>query len=319
MDSATPARSGTDPVALGLGLLASLFFSVTFLLNRSMGLQGGHWIWSAVLRYAFLLPMAWALLLPGRRYRPVLASLRGRPGLWLAGSTIGFGLFYAPLCASSVLGPAWLTAGAWQLTIPAGILLTPLFCAPGQDRHPVPRVQLAAALVIAAGVALTQWGSDLPLEGALPALGLILVAAFAYPAGNRLMLSRLEGHIDTPGRVAGMTLASMPFWLVLALVALAMGVYPSPSQIFQSFLVALSSGLVATLLFFAATARVRGNPAGMAMVESTQAGEVLCSLLGGLVLLGDPLPGPLALAGLGVVGAGMVFQACTSASRPGGS
>ena len=37
------------------GVLAALFFSATFVLNRAMSLSGGHWVWSAVLRYAWML------------------------------------------------------------------------------------------------------------------------------------------------------------------------------------------------------------------------------------------------------------------------
>jgi hypothetical protein len=35
---------------LAIGVLAALFFSSTFLLNRAMSLAGGHWVWSAGLR-----------------------------------------------------------------------------------------------------------------------------------------------------------------------------------------------------------------------------------------------------------------------------
>ena len=40
-----------------LGLLASFFFAFTFLLNRSMHLSGGSWVWSASLRYLFTFPI----------------------------------------------------------------------------------------------------------------------------------------------------------------------------------------------------------------------------------------------------------------------
>lgn len=36
--------------ALFYGILASFFFAFTFLLNRSMHLAGGYWLWSACLR-----------------------------------------------------------------------------------------------------------------------------------------------------------------------------------------------------------------------------------------------------------------------------
>ena len=47
--------------ALLYGLLASMFFALTFILNRSMNLGGGYWLWSASLRYLFMLPMLWLL------------------------------------------------------------------------------------------------------------------------------------------------------------------------------------------------------------------------------------------------------------------
>jgi len=38
-----------------IGVLAALFFSSTFVLNRAMSLDGGHWVWSAGLRYFWML------------------------------------------------------------------------------------------------------------------------------------------------------------------------------------------------------------------------------------------------------------------------
>jgi len=37
------------------GILAALFFSSTFVLNRAMSLDGGHWLWTASLRYVWML------------------------------------------------------------------------------------------------------------------------------------------------------------------------------------------------------------------------------------------------------------------------
>ena len=39
---------------INLGLLSGLFFSSTFVLNEIMSEQGGHWFWSASLRYLFM-------------------------------------------------------------------------------------------------------------------------------------------------------------------------------------------------------------------------------------------------------------------------
>lgn len=41
---------------IALGILASLFFAVTFILNHAMEMQGGSWLWSASLRFFFMLP-----------------------------------------------------------------------------------------------------------------------------------------------------------------------------------------------------------------------------------------------------------------------
>ena len=71
---------------------------------------------------------------------------------------------------------------------------------------------------------------------------------------------------------------------------------------------ALSSGVVATLLFFQATDLVKANQKQLAMVESTQAGEVVFTLLGGILLLGDALPNPLGFVGILMIVAGMILN-----------
>ena len=45
-----------------IGILASLFFAVTFVLNRTMELSGGSWLWSASLRYFFMVPFLIAIV-----------------------------------------------------------------------------------------------------------------------------------------------------------------------------------------------------------------------------------------------------------------
>lgn len=57
----------------------------------------------------------------------IFREIRRQPLTWLWWSTVGFGLFYAPLSLGSQYGEAWLTAATWQVTIVAGVLLTPLF------------------------------------------------------------------------------------------------------------------------------------------------------------------------------------------------
>lgn len=290
--------------AFSAGILASFFFAFTFILNRSMHLGGGSWVWSACLRYYFTLPILWVVLrFQGTEsLRRILREIRRRPVLWLWWSTVGFGLFYAPLSLGSQYGEAWLTAATWQVTIVAGVLLTPLF------GHRIPVRQLGWSMVILVGIFVLQasTAAELRFEELAQALLPILLAAVCYPLGNRKLMQHCPPEISTPERVFGMTLCSMPFWLVLGAWGVGAVGLPSSGQVIQSVGVALFSGVAATLLFFWATDRVRNNPRQLALIEATQSGEVVFSLLGGVLLLGDPLPGPMGLAGLCLIVGGMV-------------
>lgn len=96
--------------ALFYGILASFFFAFTFLLNRSMHLAGGYWLWSACLRYLFTFPILAAVLaISGKKQktRPLShtwAEITKAPGEWFLWSSVGFVLFYAPLTFGSTFG-----------------------------------------------------------------------------------------------------------------------------------------------------------------------------------------------------------------------
>ena len=291
--------------AMGLGLLAAALFSSSFVVNKWMQLGGGAWEWTASLRYLMLLPLLAAIVGARRGLAPVLAALRAEPARWLLWSTIGFGLFYAPLAFAVSAGPGWLLAGTWQLTILAGILLAPVLY--DDERAVIPRRAVAGALVVLAGVALMQAehasgvGTGVLLVGVLP----VIVAAFAYPAGNRRTMELADGRLDTWQRILAMVIASLPFWLVLSVVGAAHAGAPGAAQLGQSLVVAVVGGLVATALFFAATARVRRDPTRLAAVEATQSGEVVFAAGLEAVLLGAGLPSPVAWAGIALIVAGI--------------
>ena len=75
------------------------------------------------------------------------------------------------------------------------------------------------------------------------------------------------------------------------------------------------SGIAATALFFRATDLVRDNPAQLAAVEATQAGEVLFTLLGGILLLGDALPNLFGWIGILLVAGGIVLSSLCAATE----
>lgn len=292
--------------AIVYGILSSLFFASTFILNRSMHLSGGYWMWSACLRYLFTLPMLAVLLCrgPGDRFEPVVHAIKEQPLPWFLWSTVGFGLFYLPQTLASVYGESWMVAACWQFTIVAGVLLTPLF----GKRIPVKNLLMSCLILV--GIFILQipnLNSGNPGGNALALLP-ILVAAFSYPLGNRKMMQYCPDELDTTQRVFGMTLCSMPLWILTAVIAWLRSGLPGQGQLLQSLGVALFSGVIATILFFKATDMVKHNPKQLAVVEATQCGEVIFTLIGGVLLLGDAAPDLIGAAGIALVLVGMVLS-----------
>lgn len=286
-----------------------------------MELSGGSWIWSASLRFIFMVPFLLCIVIMRKNLRPLLNEMRKQPGKWMLWSFVGFGLFYAPLCFASAYSPGWLIAGTWQITIISGALLAPLFFetihtknGPLQIRGKIPFRGLIMSLIILFGIVLMQMehAKQLSVENLLLGVVPILVASFAYPLGNRKMMDVCEGRLDAYQRVLGMTLASLPFWFLLSLYGLFTVGLPSGGQSLQSLLVALFSGVIATVLFFMATDMVRGNMQKLAAVEATQSMEVLFALAGELLFLSIPLPSPLSWFGIVFVILGMILHSYVS-------
>lgn len=298
---------------IALGILASLFFAVTFILNHSMELEGGSWLWSASLRYFFMLPFLLVIVLTRKGWRPLTKEMKSQPSKWLLWSFVGFVLFYGPLTYAASFGPGWIVSGTWQFTIVAGVLLAPFFITIVGDvkhRQKIPVISLLISTVILIGIFLIQvpQAQSVSFETLLLGILPVIIAAFAYPLGNRKMMEICGGRLDTYQRVLGMTIASLPAWIILAVYALITVGLPSASQVFQSLIVGISSGVIATVLFFIATDRVRENQGKLAAVEATQSTEVLFVIVGEMILLSVPLPDPVALIGIGVIVIGMLLH-----------
>ncbi|ARK31564.1 DMT family transporter [Halalkalibacter krulwichiae] len=302
---------------IGLGIIASIFFAVTFILNRSMELSGGSWLWSSSLRFLFMVPFLVLIVFYRNNIKQLFYEMKKQPFQWLLWSFVGFVLFYAPITFAAAYGPGWLVAGTWQLTIVAGTLLGPLFWQTIQTkngqtkvRSRIPLKALAISSIILIGVVLIQVerASNLPLQTILIGVIPVAIAAFAYPLGNRKMMEVCGGRLDTFQRVLGMTLATIPFWLVIAAFGFVSVGAPSSDQVLQSFIVAVSSGIIATTLFFIATDRVRGDQGKLAAVEATQSTQVLFVLIGEILLLSAPFPNGLAITGLFIIVCGMLLH-----------
>ncbi|TKI48984.1 multidrug resistance efflux transporter family protein [Lysinibacillus tabacifolii] len=298
---------------IALGILASLFFAVTFILNHAMEMQGGSWLWSAPLRYFFMLPFLLAIVFYRKGFSPLTNEMKNKPRAWLLWSFVGFVLFYAPLTFAAAFGPGWLVSGTWQFTIVAGVLLAPLFVsviAGKTVRQKIPLISLLISCVILVGILLIQvpQAQSAPTKNLLLGILPVVIAAFAYPLGNRKMMEICGGRIDTFQRVLGMTIASMPAWIIMALYAVLTVGLPSLNQVLQSLLVGISSGVIATILFFIATDRVREHQGKLAAVEATQSTEILFVIIGEVLLLNIAFPDPIALAGLGIIIVGMLLH-----------
>jgi drug/metabolite transporter (DMT)-like permease len=144
-------------------------------------------------------------------------------------------------------------------------------------------------------VVALQWGhahGQLHISDWL-AIGAVVLSAFAYPLGNRMLLLHLEhdeAHLSAVQRVFGMTLCSWPLWLLFAVIAWFTIGPPSWREALLAGGVALSSGTIATVLFFRATDMVRREPTALAAVEAMQAAELLFATLLGVLFLGEAWP-----------------------------
>ena len=179
-----------------LGLLAGAFFSSTFILNELMSVAGGHWFWSASLRYAFMGLMLTAIIMMQHgfgRIKALLAIFSHHWKFWYITGSIGFGVFYTGICYAADHAAGWVVAATFMFTVVASLLVLLVF---GQHFD---KKFIAYALLVFFGVVLVNISEgihaasvlganalpmkDMMLYGALPAL----VAAFSYPIGNQLV------------------------------------------------------------------------------------------------------------------------------------
>lgn len=306
-----------------LGLLAGLFFSTTFVLNELMASQNGHWFWSASGRYIFM----WFILSALIALKDGVKTLVGLSALfmdywkfWYVAGGIGFGGFYAFLCFGADHAPGWIIAATFQFTAVASLIVLAVFGERLSKRI------IGTSLLIFTGVLITNLGeglhhatgstSTLLLMGALPAF----IAGFCFPVGNQLVwystakpthhnaLTQAIPHITSTlmrsalNKVWLLTTGSLPLWLVLGLFI--QPDLPSTSQVFNTFLVALFAGVIATSIFLFARSKATTS-AQIAAIDATQASEVLFAVLGGMALLGTSAPSLISMIGVLMVVVGL--------------
>ncbi|MFH0781993.1 MAG: multidrug resistance efflux transporter family protein [Pseudomonadota bacterium] len=296
-----------------IGVLAGLFFSTTFVLNRLMSLQGGHWLWAASLRYFFMLVFLgiWFPVTGKSSLLKELLFLYWRNWrFWTLAGTVGFGFFYALITYSASFSPGWVIATTWQMTI----LATPIVLMGFGKR--VPGTALVFSLLIFVGVVLvnvSQVGSAPVSEilmGGIP----VLIAAFCYPLGNQLVwevqnsshsfLPKIDSQaLNRPfAKVFLLTIGSLPFWLLM--IALFQPPPPTLSQILQTSTVALFSGVIATGLFLYAR-QIAANSYELSAVDATQASEVIFALAGEMLFMHALVPNIYGCVGIALTVLGL--------------
>ena len=179
-----------------LGLLAGAFFSSTFILNELMSNAGGHWFWSASLRYVFMWLIITAIIILQHgfgRIRELATIFRQHWRFWCLTGSIGFGVFYTGICYAGDHVAGWVVAATFMFTVVTSLLVLLAF---GQRFD---KKFLIYAFLVFIGVVLVNVSeglrasaladidsapmAEMLLYGALPAL----IAAFSYPIGNQLV------------------------------------------------------------------------------------------------------------------------------------
>jgi drug/metabolite transporter (DMT)-like permease len=307
--------------AVLVGIISSLFFSATFIMNRSMSLEGTSWAWTASLRFILALPFLLLIVAFRKNLGQLFREMAKHPFQWLLWGTLGGVGFYSLLSFAAVYGPSWLTSGTWQITILAGALLSPLFfvTVPTTNgskrvRQAIPFKSLRLSVIILIGVILMQvnQAGHISVKEFLVGFIPVVIAAFLYPLGNRKMMELCQERIDTFQRTLGMVISSLPVAIIFGMYGTATVGLPTGSQFFQALLLALFSGVIASILFFLATDMAKNNMGLLAAVESTQSGAMIFSILGEVILLNGAFPKGLSLIGMILVIIGMIVTSLVS-------
>jgi drug/metabolite transporter (DMT)-like permease len=300
-----------------LGILSALFFSSTFVLNRAMSMEGGHWFWTASLRFGYMFAMLalYLLFTKGPRYLTDIARIFSRFWLfWCIAGGIGFGVFYSMLCLSASYAPGWIIATTWQVTI----LATPVILIAMGRKIPLKGILLTGLIFTGIVLVNLEYAGSVTLKETILGILPVLVAAFAYPIGNQMvweasqkgykLIPRINHPLmnDSFARVLLMTLGSIPFWL--ALILLISPPSPSTGQLVSTAMVALFSGVIATTIFLHARHHC-SRPYELAAVDATQSMEVVFSLLGEILLLHGAFPGTIGLFGISLTTIGLAAYA----------
>ena len=329
------------------GLIASAFFSTSFVLYQLMSVQGGHWFWSASFRCFFMWLLLSVFILLQNKLNPsklleLCKLFASHWQFWCVTGGIGLGT-YGLLAFAADYAEGWVIAATYLFTVVASLVVLSFFGQSFQKKVIVYSVIVFIGVVLAnVGEGLrhsTSQGTDwhaLLLFGALPAF----IASFCFPLGNQLIWQAGQPKRDSTHHTHAISnetselatskllkkvpqvtspLLSNPLhkvWLMslgslpmwLVLGFMVQPPAPSVSQMTISFLVALMAGVLGTTTFLHARSLAK-QPQQLAAVDATQGSEIIFALLGGMLLLHTPMPSGLSFVGIALVIIGLVLFA----------
>lgn len=287
-----------------IGIIAALFFTATFLINRAISLDGGHWFWSAFLRFLFtiiFLAIGFISFKGFSYFKLVIDEYIKNFIFWTAAGTIGFGFFYSLICYASYYSPAWVIATTFQFTIIASLFVLLFF---GKK---LSKAVWGITLMIFIGVTLVNISHfdmsniDLLLLGFVP----VLIASFSFPIGNQMVWEEKEKRIknnydvfiikNSFAKIFLLVLGSAPFWIFLYF-STQPGI-PEYDQYINVALITILSGIIATSLFLYARSLCNTNNK-LILIDSTQSGDVFFALIGEIVFLNAVFPNILGIVGI---------------------
>jgi len=314
MKSLIQKYENSSSFLLIIGLLAALFFSATFLINRAISLDGGHWYWSATLRFFYtilFLGLGFIFFKGINYFKVVIKEYFSHFKFWTISGTIGFGFFYSLICFAADFSPGWVVATTWQLTILASLFVLHFF---GQK---LSKKIWFFTFIIFIGITLVNLSHfdtsnlDSLLLGFIP----VLIAAISYPLGNQLVWEEKKRRKEKNDKnlyilknafvkVFLLTLGSFPLWIVLYFTTDAK--LPSQGQYLSVALIALLSGVVATSLFLYARS-LANSSSKLIAVDASQSGEVFFALLGEIIFLDALFPNEIGIIGIFVTISGLIL------------
>ncbi|MEJ8756721.1 multidrug resistance efflux transporter family protein [Pontibacter sp. H259] len=297
--------------AIGIGVVASVFFCSTYVMNSFISVGSGHWAWTVGLRTFLMLVILLGILQYKNQLKPLLCILKEQPKVWVFWGSVWFGLVYVLLTAAASFGPGWLIAGVFQFTIVAGILLSPFLYKDKRAKIPVRALLLSVLILI--GIGLMQWSqrkgiyTDAQL---LSCIILVLLSAIIWPLASRKLLLFVEEQdyqLNAMQRVAGTAIGSMPVIFLLMVYGYSESGIPGTSHILSILVITISSGVIGTILFFKAMHLAQNDSGALAAVEATQSVEILATVIGEVLLLGIAWPSATGNIGMLLITGGLIL------------